>query len=318
MRNKNKNFVSVVIPAHNEEEYIGRCLDSLVKQTLSQQDYEIIVVDNNSFDNTKKIVKSFSFVKYIFKEFGPVGAVRNYGAATSCGSILVFIDADCVCRSDWLEKARDIATDNPGKAYGGRYLLSDEANWLERYWVLKPKNSVKRQLLGGCICVRKSDFIRSGGFREDITSGEDTELGNQLNAIDVPIEVRGEFDVIHLGNAKTITKFIKRQIWHSENYIFKIDESIKDPTFILISVWFFLVIMLFFSLLFDFQSFGNHYLLIPLTFIPAIFTLKRISRSVTVNKLTFPILYFIDILYFFGRCLGIAKGMFNFLKTGYK
>ena len=88
--------VSVIIPAYNEEEVIGNCLKSLLKQTFKP--LEIIVVDDGSTDNTISIVKNcqLSTVNcqlFRQKHLGP-GPARNLGASNAKGEILIFVDAD--------------------------------------------------------------------------------------------------------------------------------------------------------------------------------------------------------------------------------
>jgi len=88
--------VSVIIPAYNEEEVIGNCLKSLLKQTFKP--LEIIVVDDGSTDNTISIVKNcqLSTVNcqlFRQKHLGP-GPARNLGASNAKAEILIFVDAD--------------------------------------------------------------------------------------------------------------------------------------------------------------------------------------------------------------------------------
>ncbi|MDP3917459.1 MAG: glycosyltransferase family 2 protein [Nanoarchaeota archaeon] len=84
--------ISVIIPAYNEEKYIDKCISSLLEQDY--KDYEVIVIDDGSTDDTVKIIKKFP--KVILKKQnhkGP-GEARNLGAKIAKGKILVFVDAD--------------------------------------------------------------------------------------------------------------------------------------------------------------------------------------------------------------------------------
>ena len=108
--------ISVVIPAYNAAETIKACLASLYKQSLLPS--EIIVVDNNSTDNTGEIVTQFfnnhknvpSFYLHE-KRQGPSFA-RNCGAKKASGDIIAFIDADCIAESTWLHNINK-SFDNP-------------------------------------------------------------------------------------------------------------------------------------------------------------------------------------------------------------
>lgn len=95
-------FVSVIVPVFNGERVIADCIESLLDQTYPK--YEIIVVDNNSKDNTAKIVKQYP-VKYLLEnKIQSSYAARNKGIIHSKGDILAFIDADCVASKEWLSE----------------------------------------------------------------------------------------------------------------------------------------------------------------------------------------------------------------------
>lgn len=89
--------VSVVIPAYNASKTIDLCLRSILRQNFS--DYEVIVVDDGSIDDTKEKVKKYS-VRLISNAHGGSSAARNTGFKASKGDILVFFDSDCVAKKD--------------------------------------------------------------------------------------------------------------------------------------------------------------------------------------------------------------------------
>jgi len=89
--------VSVIIPAYNASKTVDLCLRSILKQDFS--DYEIIVVDDGSIDDTKEKVKKYS-VRLIGNAHGGSSAARNTGFKASKGDILVFFDCDCVAKKD--------------------------------------------------------------------------------------------------------------------------------------------------------------------------------------------------------------------------
>jgi glycosyltransferase involved in cell wall biosynthesis len=100
---------SIIIPAHNEEEVIEKCLRALLNQTKTA--YEIIVVDDGSTDNTSKIVKEFERKSKKIKinslkggEGGSAAASRNKGSEKASGDFLIFVDADQIAEKKFLEK----------------------------------------------------------------------------------------------------------------------------------------------------------------------------------------------------------------------
>ena len=93
--------ISVIVPVYNVEKYIGKCLDSLVNQTL--EDIEIIIVNDGSPDNSQKIINKYvkkypKKIKSFIKENGGQGSARNYGLKYAKGEYISFVDSD-----DWLD-----------------------------------------------------------------------------------------------------------------------------------------------------------------------------------------------------------------------
>lgn len=88
--------VSVIVPVYNVEEYIERCLKSLVNQTL--KDIEILVINDGSPDNSEDIIlkyaKKYSNIKYLKKENGGLSDARNYGLKHAKGEYIAFVDSD--------------------------------------------------------------------------------------------------------------------------------------------------------------------------------------------------------------------------------
>lgn len=101
---KYKPTVSVIIPMYNEEKMIGRCLESFAVQTIPAD--EILVVDNNSTDECKKIAEVFKNVTVINeKEQGMIPA-RNKGFNNAKSTILARCDADTIVPKNWIEQIK--------------------------------------------------------------------------------------------------------------------------------------------------------------------------------------------------------------------
>src|SRR4051812_38267647 len=103
--------VAIIIPAYNEEETIGRCLESCIAQS-SKAD-EIIVVNNNSVDDTVKIVKKIQKdhpdqnIRLLHEKTQGITATRNHGFEEAKSEILGRIDADSTISSNWVETVRE-------------------------------------------------------------------------------------------------------------------------------------------------------------------------------------------------------------------
>ncbi len=87
-------LLSIIVPVYNVEEYIKECIDSILRQSI--QDFEIIVVDDGSKDNSIDIVKKIGDkrIKILTKENGGLSSARNFGLKVATGKYVVFIDSD--------------------------------------------------------------------------------------------------------------------------------------------------------------------------------------------------------------------------------
>ncbi len=104
--------VSVIVPVYNVEKYIEKCLDTLVNQTL--EDIEIIIVNDGSKDNSKKIIEKYiekypRKIKYLDKENGGLSDARNYGMPYAKGEYIAFLDSDDYVELDMYEKMYELA-----------------------------------------------------------------------------------------------------------------------------------------------------------------------------------------------------------------
>jgi glycosyltransferase involved in cell wall biosynthesis len=100
-------FFTIVIPTYNRADLIGKTLDSLCEQTYFQ--FEIIIVDDGSTDNTSEVVEHYLADPRIFhfsKKNGERGAARNFGATKARGSYINFFDSDDLAYPNHLQEAR--------------------------------------------------------------------------------------------------------------------------------------------------------------------------------------------------------------------
>jgi glycosyltransferase involved in cell wall biosynthesis len=147
--------ISVIIPAYNSEKVIGRCIESLLNQSVMPD--EIIVVDGNSTDKTKEICRSFnkSIVRLVINEKNHYpGTNRNLGVMCAKNNQLVFIDSDCIADENLIKIykkefgknsiiAGNVKVFNPGKISNIGYImqaffLPRENGFIKRnfFWVM--------------------------------------------------------------------------------------------------------------------------------------------------------------------------------------
>lgn len=101
--------LSLIIPAYNEHEHLGNCLASVAAQTIMP--FEVIVVDNNSTDDTVKIAKSYPFVRVINAKQQGIVYARDAGFSAAKGTIIGRIDSDSRLPANWVEQVLDFYKD---------------------------------------------------------------------------------------------------------------------------------------------------------------------------------------------------------------
>lgn len=106
--------VSIVIPVYNEQDYLKACLDAIAAQTLKPK--QVIVVDNNSTDDSAKIAKHYSFVRIITETRQGVDFARDAGFNAVTADIIGRIDADTIIPPGWVERVVAMFTKEPDMA----------------------------------------------------------------------------------------------------------------------------------------------------------------------------------------------------------
>ena len=195
--------ISVIIPTHNSEKTIENCVQSIVAQNFPRNEYEIIVVDDGSKDNTVKLAKLVGADNVIVTKPCFQGAARNIGVKNSRGNFLGFLDSDCTARKGWLESISNELETN--KAIGGPVLNGNSDSliaWAEYLIEFSEFHEYKKRttvpFVPGCnMSCTKDVFLKVGGFSEQRLS-EDVAFGNSLSKSGVNIVFVPELQVNHL------------------------------------------------------------------------------------------------------------------------
>lgn len=106
-------LISVIVPAHNEEAFIGKCLDSLSRQTLDKKLFEVLVINNASKDRTARVARKYN-VRVINEKRKSVVLARQKGVDMAMGKIIVSGDADTVYPDGWLKTIKADFDKNQG------------------------------------------------------------------------------------------------------------------------------------------------------------------------------------------------------------
>ncbi len=184
--------LSVVIPAYNEEKYIGGCLQSLIDKA-EDDIYEIIVVDNASTDKTAEVAKSFKGVRVVKEKRKGLTRARQAGLLAARGDLVAYIDADTHIKDEWLHKVKKEFEKNPRLVcLSAPYSLYDVSKWKRilvwSYWNLLAyptyKLIMQYMVLGANFVARRNVLMKIGGFDATIEFyGEDTDIARRLHKI---------------------------------------------------------------------------------------------------------------------------------------
>lgn len=189
-------MLSIVICTYNRAFILPDCLESLVSQHTQETPFELIVVDNNSSDHTRQLVKSYQttypFIKYVIEPKQGLSFARNTGFRVATGKWIGYIDDDAKARMDLISIVFDIIQNNKEfDAFGGMYYpwyKYGKPRWLPDTFGKKVPLSEKRQVVnegflsGGIIFVPKKILQNLGGFNTRLGMnkkpgyGEETEL----------------------------------------------------------------------------------------------------------------------------------------------
>ena len=172
-----KRYFSVIIPCHNEEEYIEHCLESLERQTISPNDFEVIVIDSASTDRTMEVVKRYQQTSLLHIVIANVphrgvSLARNRGAALSQGALLVFLDADNTPHPDLLSDIQ-----RGGRQAGVIKTLPNVSSvfGMGVFLVLDLFKRIGPRPFGKNYCTREI-FTAIGGYQDGIALGENVEF----------------------------------------------------------------------------------------------------------------------------------------------
>ena len=186
--------VSVVIPAYNEEKWIGKTLEAILAQDYPN--YEVIVVDNASTDKTSDIVRGFSDarLKLISEPRKGLLFAREAGRREASGSIIAQLDADCLPDPKWISKGALLLADHEDwVGVTGPYVYYDASPWLRTITYLGQVSifkflsifvqTTKRGgvIIGGNCFIRKSAIDSAGGYATHLDFyGEDTDTACRI------------------------------------------------------------------------------------------------------------------------------------------
>lgn len=185
-----KTIFSVIIPAHNEAQYIGKCLRAIgvAAQAVAPDAVETIVVANRCTDKTREIAEGLG-AQVLVNDDKCIAAVRNTGVRAAVGEIIVTVDADSVMGKEALTEIRE-KLESGNYVGGGSNVRFDRMSFgiacSSLYVVLKLLPVMLKNggaLSGAMFWCRREDFDAIGGFDETLVSLEDMDFAVRLQKL---------------------------------------------------------------------------------------------------------------------------------------
>lgn len=179
--------ISLIIPAYNEEKYIGPCLEAAIKNSKGRL-FEIIVIDNASTDKTQEIAQQFPGVMVVPEPRKGLTRARQRGFLSAHGDVLAYIDADTLMPKTWYDLLEKEFIANPRlAALSGPYIFYELPAWMRflvsTYWhlVAYPSSLLLGYMtIGGNFAIRRDVIEKMSGFDTSIEFyGEDFDIGRR-------------------------------------------------------------------------------------------------------------------------------------------
>ncbi len=213
--------ISIVIPAYNCADTVSYAIEACLNQDYPKDRTEIIIVDDDSTDDTRETVKNYP-VKYIYhqKRRGPAAA-RNTGWKDSSGEGICFTDADCAPRRDWVSMLSRNFGDESIAAIAGSYDVKSCEHLLDKlvHYEIKYRHGMMRDypISFGTynVLIKRSVLEKLGGFDSaySMASGEDTDISYRMAKSGYRIYFEKDALVGH-NNILKFATYMKTQFRH--------------------------------------------------------------------------------------------------------
>ncbi len=200
-------FVSIIIPNYQGGTTIGRCLEAVFASTY--RNFEVIVVDDCSRDNSIEVIKSFPCRLIRLESHGGAAQARNIGATKSRGDILFFTDSDCILQKNTLSIASRSATlADSSTVIGGTYTrIPFDSSFFSQFQSIFINYSETRDvehpdyIATHALLINARGFRKSGGFSETfLPIIEDVEFSHRLREDGYRLVMNPAIQVQHIFN----------------------------------------------------------------------------------------------------------------------
>jgi glycosyltransferase involved in cell wall biosynthesis len=208
----NNPLVSVIVPTKNSSEFLEACLKSIKNQ--SYKNIEILVVDNNSTDDTIEIAKRYT--DKVFNKGPERSAQRNFGARQSEGEHLLFVDHDMELSEKVVEGCVEEITSNESV----KALVIPEESFGQSFWAQCKK--LERSFYVGVDWMEAARFFEKGtfekatGYDENMISGEDWDLSQRIENLGKVSRI--ESFILHNEGRLSILETVRKKFYYARHF----------------------------------------------------------------------------------------------------
>lgn len=207
-----KPLVTVIVTTKNNHATLEACLKSIKEQTYEQ--VELVVVDNNSTDDTKDIAGRFT--SHVFNKGPERSTQRNYAVEQSTGQYVAIIDSDMVLSPEVVEQAVALIERNTTV----KGIIIPEESFGEGFWAkckqLERSFYVGQDSIEAARFFDKATFQQVGGYNVKMTGGEDWDLTKRIRAIGDNSVDRIEAYVYHNEGRPRFTRTVKKMYYYAQ------------------------------------------------------------------------------------------------------
>lgn len=240
---------SVIVPTYNRSDEINELLNSLVNQSLDDNLFEVIIVDDGSTDDTDKVVnnvieKAPINLRFLKQDHKGPGEARNYGMKEAKGEYLLFIDSDCIADENWLTayKIRLEQEENKPAGFGGPDKVLPSFSPVQKAIDYSMTSFITTGGIRGHsqkgiskyyprsfnMGVRKDIYEKIGGMGK-LRHGQDIEFSHRILSTGEPV-IKVEDAVVYHKRRMSIKKFF-RQVFNwgvARINLYKIDKGMLE------------------------------------------------------------------------------------------
>jgi glycosyltransferase involved in cell wall biosynthesis len=218
--------------------YLPTTVPTVLAAAGNTEGIEVIYVDNGSSDGSYEYLAAMSGCQVLRREKVSIAALRNHGASVASGEYISFLDADCSVGPQYFDDAIDTIRSSGAAATGYEVQLPPAPHWIEATWHRLHAGDSDRNvewINSANFFISRDIFRRVGGFREDLRTGEDAEIGQRLIRAGYRLWAARRLAVTHLGNPRSLRDFHRQKVWHGLGMFGTVNrDEIDKPTAMMI------------------------------------------------------------------------------------